>query len=109
MKKISPCDTCEFRGYSPELCKLHLRKISKNGSKDCPNHAPLKEISKKVAVGAGVGVMTMFVGMAAVPAAVLKALFGHVMTTKMTAEAGGGVVGAVINVFRKNKDKKPKK
>jgi len=104
MKKTAQCETCEFRGYSHEFCKAHFSKIAKMGHQDCP-HNSLSEVGKTVAMGAGVGIIATTVGLAAVPAAALKALFGHVMAVKMCATGGGTVAGAGYNVFRKTHTK----
>ncbi|MBF0396288.1 MAG: hypothetical protein HQK78_05920 [Desulfobacterales bacterium] len=66
----------------------------------------MKEISKSALVGAGIGFVAAFVGIAAVPASVIKAMFGHVVATKVTVEVGGTATGAGINVLRKTKKEK---
>ncbi|MBF0119417.1 MAG: hypothetical protein HQK79_11320 [Desulfobacterales bacterium] len=108
MKQKSQCEACEIRGYSPEICKIHLNKAAKKGHDVCPHQNPIKKIAKNAAIGAGVGAMAMFLGLAAVPAAAIKAVFGHVMAVKVSAGAGGGVAGAGYNIFRKTKKTKPK-
>jgi hypothetical protein len=100
MKKLTHCETCEYRGYSHEFCKAHFSKIAKMAHKNCP-HNSLSEVSKTVVVGASVGIIATTVGLAAVPVAALKALFGHVMAVKICATGGGSVAGAGIGVFRK--------
>ncbi|MBV5267638.1 MAG: hypothetical protein JZU67_03835 [Burkholderiaceae bacterium] len=100
MKKTTHCDTCEFRGYSHAFCKAHFSKIAKIAHKDCPHHS-FTEVGKTVVFGAGVGIIATTVGLAAVPAAALKALFGHVVAVKIYATGGGSVAGAGIGFFRK--------
>lgn len=113
-KKKNPCETCEIRGYSPDLCRVHYKKAAKDGiPEDCPQNIAI-EVGKSAAVGAGVGVAATVVGLAAVPASVLKAIFAHVMAAKISAGTGGGLTGAGVNVFRKTKkeekdDQKQKK
>jgi len=105
-KKKNPCETCEIRGYSPELCKVHYKKIAAGDiPEDCPHNISV-EVGKSAAVGAGVGVAATVFGLAAVPASVLKVLFGHVMAVKVSAGAGGGATGAGVNAFRKVKEEK---
>ena len=105
-QKKNPCETCEIRGYSPELCKVHYKKAATdNIPENCPHNFSV-EVGKSAAVGAGVGVAATVLGLAAVPASVLKAIFGHVMAIKMSAGAGGGVTGAGVNAFRKAKEEK---
>jgi hypothetical protein len=104
--KKNPCETCEIRGYSPELCKVHYKKAAVgNIPENCPHNLSV-EVGKSAAVGAGVGVAATVFGLAAVPASVLKALFGHVMAVKMSAGAGGGVAGAGVSAMRKAKEEK---
>jgi hypothetical protein len=105
MKKTTHCETCEFRGYSHEFCKAHFSKIAKTAHQDCPHNSSLSEVGKSVILGAGVGIIATTVGLAAVPAAALKALFGHVVAVKVCATGGGTVAGAGINVLRKTKTK----
>ncbi|MBF0100846.1 MAG: hypothetical protein HQK77_08065 [Desulfobacterales bacterium] len=108
-----PCDLCTVRGYSPELCRIHTKSFSdckkeKEKSEQSLSAASLKEVGKSAIVGAGVGTMAAVCGLALVPAAALKALFGHVMTVKVTATAGVGMTGAGFNVIRHNQKKQPK-
>lgn len=104
MKKTAPCETCEFRGYSHEFCKAHFSTIAKTAHEDCP-HKSFSDVGKSVAIGAGVGIIATTVGLAAIPAAALKTLFGHVMAVKICATGGGTVAGAGISVFRKTHTK----
>ncbi|MBF0226381.1 MAG: hypothetical protein HQK76_13080 [Desulfobacterales bacterium] len=105
MKKNIQCEKCEIKGYSSALCKFHRRNLE-GKEIECPYS--MKEISKSALVGAGIGFMAAFVGVAAVPASVMKAMFGHVMATKVSVEVGGTATGAGINVFRKTKKAKKK-
>jgi len=103
-QKKNPCETCEIRGYSPELCKVHYKKAATdNIPENCPHNISV-EVGKSAMVGAGVGIAATVFGLAAVPASVLKALFGHVMAVKVSAGAGGGVTGAGVSAFRKAKE-----
>jgi hypothetical protein len=97
-KKKPKCETCQFRGYSSNFCKLHLQKVSKDDCESCNSHRTLKSVGKTAAVGAGFGAMATVAGMAAVPAVGLKAIIGHAVAAKIAA--GGGVAGAGVNVAR---------
>ncbi|MBF0451851.1 MAG: hypothetical protein HQK75_14195 [Candidatus Magnetomorum sp.] len=99
--KYSKCDLCEYKGYSQELCRFHMKKIT--GSRDdvC-GHYTIKRVSKNAAIGAGVGAVAVFAGLAAAPIMGIKAAFGHLIAAKVSA---GGVVGAGVNVARTNKKK----
>ncbi|MBF0202801.1 MAG: hypothetical protein HQK67_00500 [Desulfamplus sp.] len=101
----SKCDLCELKGYSPELCKVHMRKmVSGKYDEDCPHYThSFVKLGKTAAVGAGVGLAAACGSMCVIPAVALKALFGHVAVVKITAGAGGSVAGAGINVFRETK------
>ena len=105
MKKTD-CEACEYRGYSPAVCKLHsIKDGSCEEPEDCGKH-PLKTISKAVALGAGAGLVATVAGIAVGPSIGLKAALGHAVAAKLTA--GGGVVGAGANVARKLKKSKSK-
>lgn len=96
--KASRCETCEFKGYSPEVCRLHLSKGSgAQEDKDMPCR-PINWIGKTAAVGACAGVAATFAGLFAAPVVGLKALIGHSVAAKMTA---GGAAGAGVNLARK--------
>ncbi|MBF0232187.1 MAG: hypothetical protein HQK65_04015 [Desulfamplus sp.] len=101
----SKCDSCEIKGYSPELCKVHMRKmVSGKYDEDCPHYThSLLKYGKTAAMGAGVGLVAVCGSMCIIPAVAIKALFGHVAAVKVTAGAGGSVAGAGINVFRETK------
>ncbi|MBF0468663.1 MAG: hypothetical protein HQK61_07235 [Desulfamplus sp.] len=113
MNAKSRCDTCELKGYSPELCRLHFRNMAKirhdsssaHGNVECAHYRPstIAHYGKTAAVGAGVGLIAACGSMAVIPSVALKALFGHVAAVKMSAGAGGSVAGAGINIFRKTK------
>ena len=100
MKKPK-CEACEFRGYSPEVCRFHSTKDGSCEESDDTKDHPLKTISKAVAVGAGAGVAVTLAGMAVGPIIGLKAALGHAVAAKITA--GSGVAGAGVNVARKLK------
>lgn len=97
MKK-SKCETCEYKGYSPEVCKLHSSKGGATNEDQCGFDHPLKRVGKTLAFGAGAGVAAAFAGIAVAPVIGLKALLGHAVAAKITA---GGVAGAGVNIARK--------
>ena len=109
MEKIKvKCETCRFRGYSLDFCKLHLKNISDITDENCHTHSHelYKKMGKTVAVGADVGVLATTVGIAAVPAIGLKTIIGHSMighTLAAKLTAGGGAAGAGVNVARNSK------
>lgn len=94
-KQTSNCDTCPFRGYSTEICKLHSKHA--HDSLECDdNDCSWTSWGKKAAIGAGVGITGVFAGMAVLPAFGMKAILGHFLALKVTG--AGGVVGAGANV-----------
>ena len=109
MKKIKlTCETCQFRGYSLDFCKLHQKKITEVTDENCRTYyrEMCKKVGKTAALGAGVGVLATTVGIAAVPAIGLKtiighSIIGHTLVAKLTA--GGGAAGAGVNVARQSK------
>jgi hypothetical protein len=103
-KKIT-CETCSLRGYSPDFCKLHQKKISEVDVENCHPQDFYKRLGKKAALGAGVGVVAATAGIAAVPAVGLKAAIGHALAAKVIA--GGGAAGAGINAVRGAKKNRP--
>jgi hypothetical protein len=105
MKKAK-CDTCEFRGYSTEVCRFHSTQDGSCEEPDDTGKHPLKTITKAVAVGAGAGVAVTIAGMTVGPIIGLKAALGHVIAAKITA--GSGVAGAGVNVARQLKKGKSK-
>jgi hypothetical protein len=97
MKKME-CETCQIKGYSPEVCRLHASKVSKSNPDKCiPPHSA-KRIGKTAVLGACAGLVVTIAGLAAAPLIGIKALLWHGAVTKMSA---GGAVGAGLNVVRK--------
>jgi len=108
MKNKLKCDSCEVRGYSHDLCKAHIRKMAiERNDEGCPRYTPsIIKHTKTAAYGAGIGLVAVYGGLAAIPTIGLKGLFGHLTAAKLSAEAGGGLAGAGINIFRRAKNEK---
>ena len=107
MKKPK-CETCEYRGYSPEICKFHSAKG--NICDDDPEQdESLKRIGKTVVLGAGAGVVAGVAGVAVAPIVGLKAAMahavGHAVGAKVTVgtAVGGGVAGAGVEAAKTRK------
>jgi hypothetical protein len=98
------CERCELSGYSPDVCKVHAKMIADNDHETFFPKVPLKMVGKSAAVGAGCGVAATF-ALVALPAVAAKAALGLLMAAKISA--GGGVIGAGINVAKKAKNNKP--
>ncbi|MBF0360303.1 MAG: hypothetical protein HQK49_04790 [Oligoflexia bacterium] len=122
---MSICDDCEFRNYSPELCKMHLKhlaSVNSNSSAISKFQRKIKEIlpNKKLAEAAvskkeiidvenekvvksvfygGTCVLASTLAVAAAPVLGFHAV-AHAMAVKISA----GVVGGSIPFFKtKNK------
>jgi hypothetical protein len=96
----SKCNTCEYKGYSQELCKFHLKKMSVEPAQTC-DHYKVKRITKNAVIGAGIGVMTVAAGIAAAPMIGLKTAIGHLFAVKASAGAGAVGAGAGIGISQK--------
>lgn len=102
MDKTAKCGTCEYKGYSVEICKNHLNRMLTEQQEDCPHYRlSLKGLGKDVALGAGVGAAATVAGAAAISGAAIKAFLGHLALVKIGV--GGGAAGAGFNVFRNAK------
>jgi len=107
MKKKT-CDNCEYKGYSQEVCRLHIKKMHCQTDHPTAFETSATRLTKSAACGAGIGAMTALAGVVAAPVIGLKALVAHIAIAK--AGASGGVVGAGFNIARKKtvKGKKEK-
>lgn len=101
-KKNRKCETCELKGYIPDFCRWHKKKITEIDIKNCRPQHFYKKIGKTAVIGAGVGVMAATAGLAVVPAVGLKGIIGHALAAKLTA--GSGAAGAGISVARHAKE-----
>jgi hypothetical protein len=95
-KKKLQCETCELKGYNPDFCKWHRKKISNVDVETCRSHDFYKKVGRTAVLGAGVGVVAATAGLAAIPAVGLKTVIGHALVAKVTA--GVGAAGAGLNV-----------
>jgi hypothetical protein len=112
MSKKADCLNCAIRGYSPEVCSLHLRTAMCNGGGDefdCVDGIPVAPRKKKdakftrsLAAGACVGVLTSAVGIGAAVAIGVKGVLEAVIAAKLMA--GMGIAGAATSAALKNKD-----
>ena len=98
------CERCELSGYSPDVCKVHAKMIAESDHETFFPRIPLKTVGKTAAVGAGCGVAAT-IALVTLPAVAAKATIGLLMAAKLGA--GGGMIGAGINVAKKAKKNKP--
>ncbi|MBF0529788.1 MAG: hypothetical protein HQK55_11075 [Deltaproteobacteria bacterium] len=95
----SHCDTCEFKGYSLDFCRLHSKHMSESMGGECRPDQSGKSLGRTIAVGAGAGVLATVAGVTAAPA---LGLWGAVeLAVAIKIGLGAGVAGAVYNAARK--------
>jgi len=103
--KDQKCETCEYRGYSSDICKLHLRHEMRKGEEGCQNHSShhgsIKKMGFIVALGAGVGLAATGLGVIVAPVAGLTAAIGQGLAVKLAA--GGGAASAAAYMVREKK------
>jgi hypothetical protein len=100
---MKECLDCEYRGYSPEFCRVHVKScVRRNGRQRKPTPVFLK-VGAKALTGAGVGVAAVVIGSAAVSLVGGAALL-HAVLLKLGAGAGlaGGGVGLYKGLAAKN-------
>lgn len=91
------CKNCEFKGYSPQVCRLHAKHCNHDGPREPRPLSPTVQIGAKALAGVGIGVATVVFGSAMVSlvggAAVL-----HAMLFKLGV--GAGAAGGGIGLYR---------
>ncbi|MBF0106094.1 MAG: hypothetical protein HQM16_12295 [Deltaproteobacteria bacterium] len=90
---MKECTFCEYRGYSPEVCRLHMRHcaVLTRGAKEQPEHRS-KKPGMRVLVGVGAGVLAATVGIGAASLVSAHAL-AYALAAKVSAGLGGGIFG----------------
>ncbi|WP_173080299.1 hypothetical protein [Fundidesulfovibrio magnetotacticus] len=109
MSSKADCLNCAIRGYSPEVCALHLR-MAKGGedmdatTKTCGSCAQgnsRNHLGKTLAAGACVGMVASVAGLGAAVAVGVKGVIETVLAAKLVA--GMGIAGAATSAAIKNK------
>lgn len=94
---MSECTDCEYRGYSPEFCRVHIKSCKRNEGTERKPAPAFVRVGAKVLAGAGVGVAAVALGSAAVSlvggAAVLHAVL-------LKVGAGAGLAGGGIGLYK---------
>jgi hypothetical protein len=94
---MDECRDCEFKGYSPQVCRLHAQHCQKLGARPQRPLPPAIKTSAKALAGAGLGVAAVVVGSAMVSfvggAAVLHAVLGKLIL-------GAGMAGGGVGLYR---------
>ena len=102
---MKECDDCEYRGYSPQFCRMHVKQCRKNiGREKKPLSRPVK-VGAKTLAGIGMGMGAVIIGSAAV-SLVGSAVLVHALVIKLSAGAGlaGGGIGLVKGLAEKNSE-----
>ena len=106
---MEECKDCEYRGYSPQLCRLHARHCRKNKGRESKPRSSSVKIGAKTLAGAGVGMAVVLLGSAAV-SLVGSAVLVKAALIKIGAGAGltGGGIG-LIKAIKENQNTKDQK
>jgi len=104
--KLKLCERCLIRGYSPDLCREHYKMLAKMNHEVSLPKISMKSVGRTAAIGAGVGTIATGSGLAVLSFVGIKAVVGLVMAAKICA--GGGVLGAGVNMAKKSTVKQPK-
>jgi len=91
---MKECVECQYRGYSPQACALHVRACQRRGEGDRRRVDDALALGLRIFFGAGLGVAAIGVGVAALSLGGGAALL-HAVIYKVTAGAGalGGAIG----------------
>jgi hypothetical protein len=88
------CVTCALKGYSPELCSIHKRRITTG---DCSEYRPEDDgVAVKSVVYAGASVLGVTAGLVAAPLFGIHAIAGAAIY-KITAGCLGGSIAFYEN------------
>ena len=91
---MDDCKDCEYRGYSPQVCALHVKHC--DGRPRRPLPVPVK-VGARTAAGVGLGMAAVLLGTAAV-SLVGGAVVLHGLLFKLSVAAGA--VGGGVGLFR---------
>jgi len=94
---MKECKDCEFKGYSPQVCAVHIRHCRKRQGQERKPVSPSVKIGAKTLAGAGIGVAAVVLGSAAVSLVGGAALL-HAVLFKLGA--GAGLAGGGIGLFK---------
>lgn len=91
---MKECLDCEYRGYSPQFCMVHVKHCRRNDGRERKPLPNSWKIGAKALAGVGVGMGAVILGSAAVSLVGGAALI-HAMLLKLGAGAGltGGGIG----------------
>lgn len=105
---MKECLDCEYRGYSPEFCRIHVKSCVRRQGRDRKPTPRIIKVGVKALTGAGVGVAAVFLGSAAVSLVGGAALL-HAVLFKLGAGAGlaGGGVGLYKGLVARNQTEEP--
>jgi hypothetical protein len=93
------CGSCTFKGYSPELCSIHKKRITTD---DCLEYKPEDDgLAVKSVVYAGASVLGVTAGLVAAPLFGIHAIAGAAIY-KITAGCLGGSIAFYENKTSKS-------
>lgn len=94
---MKECQDCEYRGYSPQFCAVHVKHCRKNnGKKSKPLPSSVK-VGAKALAGVGLGMGLVVFSSAAVSLVGGAALL-HAALIKIGA--GAGITGGGIGLYK---------
>ena len=103
---MKECTDCEYKGYSPQFCAMHMRHCRKHQGRERKSlPAPVK-IGVKTLAGVGVGMGAVILGSTAASLVGGAALF-HALLIKLGA--GAGLTGGGIGFYKGLTERKRKK
>lgn len=101
---MKECVDCQYRGYSPQACALHIRVCQRRSEDDRRRGDDALALGLRTFAGAGLGVAAIGVGVAALSLGGGAALL-HAVIYKVTAGAGllGGALGFVRGLGKRRR------
>ena len=94
---MKECLDCEFRGYSPEFCRLHIKICARNQGHEQKPTPRFAKVGAKALAGAGVGIAAVALSSAAV-SLVGGAVVIHAVLLKLGA--GAGLTGGGVGIYK---------
>ena len=102
---MKECIDCEFRGYSPQFCSVHVKHCRKYEGGERKTVPASVKVGAKALAGVGMGMGVVILGSAAV-SLVGSAAIIHALLIKLGA--GAGLTGGGIGLYKGLVDNKEK-
>ncbi len=100
---MKECQDCEYKGYSPQFCTVHVKHCRKNQGRERKPIPNSVKVGAKTLAGVGVGMGAVVLGSAAV-SLVGGAVVVHAILLKLGA--GAGLAGGGIGFYKGLADNK---